>query len=129
MSESYDEGDAELAVILAWAIWFNCNEVQHGGNRKSGLALVQWTCQYLQEYDEATRVDDTPVVSQVVGWSPPSRSRYKINVDGAVFSAQKFAGVGMLIKDYEGQVGNSGLSKKINAPLGALELGSGSQGV
>ncbi|XP_065619737.1 uncharacterized protein LOC136063366 [Quercus suber] len=62
MSDSYDEGDAKLAVTLAWAIWFNRNEVRHGGNRKSGLALVQWTRQYLQEYHEATRVSDTPVV-------------------------------------------------------------------
>ena len=46
--------------------------------------------------------------------------RYKVNVDGMVFSAQKFASVRVLIRDSFGQV-VAAMSKKINAPLGALE--------
>lgn len=64
---------------------------------------------------------DTPVVPQVVEWSPLSRSRYKINVDGAIFLAQKSTRVGVLIRDFERQV-IAALSKKINAPLGVLEV-------
>nr|POF04987.1 hypothetical protein CFP56_18443 [Quercus suber] len=61
---------------------------------------------------------------------PPSISRYKVNVDGAVFASQKsvgtvFAsqksvGVGALSRDSYGQV-VAAISKKINAPLGPLE--------
>ena len=58
---------------------------------------------------------------RVVGWSPPPIARYKVNVDGAVFSAQKCAGVGVLIRDSNGQV-IAALSRKLNAPLGALEV-------
>ncbi|XP_075645647.1 protein neprosin-like [Castanea sativa] len=61
------------------------------------------------------------MVPQVVGWSPPTRPRYKINVDGSVFSTLESVGVGVLIRDSEGQV-IAVLSKKINAPLGALEV-------
>ena len=47
--------------------------------------------------------------------------RYKVNVDGAVFSAQKSSGVGVMIKDANGQV-IAALSRKFNAPLGSLDV-------
>ena len=43
-----------------------------------------------------------------------------MNVDGAVFKAQTAVGVGVLIRDCNGQV-IAALSKRINAPLGPLE--------
>ena len=45
----------------------------------------------------------------------------KVNVDGAVFSAQKEAVVGVIIRDDKGLV-VAALSRKICAPLGALEV-------
>ena len=57
---------------------------------------------------------------QVERWTPPPPDRYKVNVDGAVFKAQKAVGVGVLIRDCNGQV-IAALSKRINAPLGPLE--------
>ncbi|XP_050277759.1 uncharacterized protein LOC126719221 [Quercus robur] len=60
------------------------------------------------------------VRNQVVAWAPPSASRYKVNVDGAVFASRKSVGVGVLIRDSYGQV-VAAISKKINAPLGPLE--------
>ena len=53
-------------------------------------------------------------------WPPPPLDKYKINMDGGVFKAQKVAGVGVLIWDCRGPV-IVALSKKINAPLGPLE--------
>ena len=61
----------------------------------------------------------TPMI-QVVGWSPPPMLRCKINVDRAIFKAHEAVGIGVLICDSHGQV-VAALSKKINAPLGALE--------
>ena len=52
---------------------------------------------------------------------PPAGSLYKVNVDGAVFSGQKEAGVGVIIRDDKGLV-VAALCKKICAPLGALEV-------
>ena len=58
--------------------------------------------------------------NHVVAWVPPSATQYKVNVDGAVFAAQKSASVGVLIRDSYGQVVAT-INKKINAPLGPLE--------
>nr|POE55109.1 hypothetical protein CFP56_35109 [Quercus suber] len=54
MTDSSVEEDAELVVIVAWALWSNRNEVRHGGRKKSAVALFQWSRQYLQEFQEAS---------------------------------------------------------------------------
>ena len=51
---------------------------------------------------------------------PPPPSCYKINVDGAVFGAQKSVGVGVVVRDEEGRVMGASC-KKISAPMGAVE--------
>ena len=121
MEGKYDESKVALVATIAWAIWGNRNEVRNGGKRKTGCELVQWTSQYLREYyaaiDRPAKVPDV----QVARWTPPPSDKYKINVDGAVFKDQKAAGVGVFIRDCNGQV-IAALSKKINAPLGPLEV-------
>lgn len=54
-------------------------------------------------------------------WVPPTGSFYKVNVDGAVLSSHKEAGVWVIIRDDKGLV-VAALSKKIPDPLGALEV-------
>ena len=44
-----------------------------------------------------------------------------MNVDGAIFKAQKESGVGVIIRDANGLV-VAALSKKFHAPLGPLEV-------
>ena len=39
MSDSHKVMDAELVVTVAWALWFNRYEVQHGGRKKNAEAL------------------------------------------------------------------------------------------
>ncbi|XP_075663169.1 uncharacterized protein LOC142632690 [Castanea sativa] len=46
---------------------------------------------------------------------------FKVNVDGAVFSSQGAVSVGIIIRHEEGRV-EVALSKKIMAPLGAIEV-------
>jgi len=64
-------------------------------------------------------VPPKPPLVRVAGWTPPPLSMYKVNLDGAVFLAQKATGVGVLIRNSHSQV-VAVMSKKNNAPLGAL---------
>ena len=50
LTDSHEEKDVELVVTVAWALWFNRNEVRHGGRKKSAVDLFQWSRQYLQEF-------------------------------------------------------------------------------
>ena len=91
------------------------------GAKKSCQALLQGALQYLSVYQacmEATMSLKQP--AEAVVWMPPSPTRYKINVDRAVFKEQKMAGVGILIRDAMGQLIGA-YSKKIDAPLGTIE--------
>ena len=59
--------------------------------------------------------------SKHTSWTPPPHTRYKINVDGIVFVAQKSAGIGVIIRDSDGSVIGA-CSKKLRFPLGAVEV-------
>lgn len=78
---------------------------------------------YLAEYIVAKESPGPPTPTEVLrsSWEPPPRNRYKVNVDGALLTNQKSAGVGVIIRDSEGRV-EVALSKKLGLPLGALEI-------
>ena len=54
-------------------------------------------------------------------WLPPSVGLCKINVDGALFTSWKQAGIGVVIRDGEGRL-LAALCRKIKSPLTALEV-------
>ena len=105
-----------LWLSQVWALWTNKNDVRHGGLRNNGQKLFQWCSFCLEEFWVATVVPPKPIPLE-----PPTAPTYKVNVNGAVFSSQKEAGVGVIIRDH---VGNfiAGLSEKLQAPLGAIEV-------
>ncbi|KAK9988900.1 hypothetical protein SO802_029139 [Lithocarpus litseifolius] len=76
-----------------------------------------------REYGAAVELTDPvgPVTECPVVWTPPRNGWFKVNVDGAIFSKQKNAGIGVLIRDDLGRV-EVALSRKVDAPLGAVAL-------
>ena len=112
--------DDGLAVTIAWALWTNINDVIHGKPRKTSLLLVDWCRSYLEEYWLQIIPPPKQPTQLEVNWSPPNFPSYKIIVDAAIFSAQKAAGVGVIIRDHEGNF-IAGLSRKIHAPLGTIK--------
>ena len=119
--ESSSEMIAKV-VTYAWSLWGSRNEVRKGGKQKTGLELVRGAAQYLEEFYAANRVEEGARNSstQPVKWTPPQGQILKANVDGAVFAELKAVGIGVVIRDMEGNV-KAALSKKINAPLGSVE--------
>ena len=58
--------------------------------------------------------------SKDLRWKPPDSGLYKINFDGALFADQGSAGIGVVIRDWEGQV-IAALSEKVRHP-GSVDL-------
>ncbi|XP_075654531.1 uncharacterized protein LOC142624702 [Castanea sativa] len=102
MVAKWSNEDVALAVTSVWALWTNKNETHH------------------DEYWSACTLPVKKTSAAKKNWGPHSGLNYKVNVDGAVFSAQKSVGVGVVIRDNEGHF-IAGLSKKLNLPLGAIE--------
>ena len=67
---------------------------------RSSLRLLE-EFQIVNEDPQATRVS----APEVVKWRTPRPGCYKVNVDGAVFSKRKQAGIGVVIRDSGGSGG------------------------
>ena len=122
---SVEHCDADVVatvVCIAWAMWQNRNVIRHGGKRRSEAEVVRWASMYMEEYKAATGnlVGKASVSDGARSWTPPPAHVFKINVDGAVFAAQKEVGVGVIIRDEKGRL-EAALSKKLPVPLGAVE--------
>ena len=113
--------DSGLAITIVWALWTNRNGVHHGRLRKAGPMLFSWCKHYLDEYWDVSCSPLKASPHMEVNWSPPRYPLYKINVNGIVFSAQKAASVGVIVRDHEGRF-IAVLSKKIHDPLELLKL-------
>ncbi|KAK9991019.1 hypothetical protein SO802_026004 [Lithocarpus litseifolius] len=120
MVAKWSNADVALAVTIVWALWTNRNETNHGGMRKFANQIFQWCIQYLEEYWSACTLPMKKTSAAKKNWVPPTGLNYKVNVDGAVFSAQKSVGLGVVIRHNEGHF-IAGLGKKLNLPLGAIE--------
>ena len=122
MVEGAGEDKAARVITMAWALWHNGNEVRHGWKSKSGQAVAQWATHYLTEYSMAMDANaiSNPVVEQITSWSPSPAGCLKVNVDGAIFSAQRTARIRVVIRNEDGSF-KAALLKKIMVPLGAVE--------
>lgn len=97
------------------------NDVRHGGSRKNGQHLFQWCSHYLEEFWAFSVVHQKSSQTCDSMWTPPIAPAYKVNVYGAVYSSQRAVGVRVIIQDHKGKF-IAGLCKKIQAPLGAIEV-------
>ncbi|XP_030964771.1 uncharacterized protein LOC115986049 [Quercus lobata] len=99
------------------------NEKRYGGKNLAAAAIYRTTMTMLQEYYLAQEnVSQTRDVSPCQNkWTPPPHGWYKVNTDGAMFSKQKWAGIGVIARDEQGRV-VAAMSKRLQVPLGALEV-------
>uniref|UniRef100_A0A7N2RE41 RNase H type-1 domain-containing protein n=1 Tax=Quercus lobata TaxID=97700 RepID=A0A7N2RE41_QUELO len=120
MVVKWENDYVEKIIMIAWAMWTNRNKVRNEEDKKSNGALVNSALEYLREYELYCEKPVVAPTKEQPKCRPPWQGRYKINVNGTVFAAQKAVGVGVLIRDAEGRVVGA-CSKKIMAPLGAVE--------
>ncbi|KAL0002421.1 hypothetical protein SO802_016202 [Lithocarpus litseifolius] len=113
----------EKWVTICWGIWKSRNEVRHGGKKQTGLFVVRSSLKLLEEFQT---VNETPKwVSfdhmDTTAWKRPPPGCFKVNIDGALFSKAKQSGIGVIVRDEEGNV-IAALCKKLDFLLGTLEI-------
>ncbi|XP_041001634.1 uncharacterized protein LOC121247334 [Juglans microcarpa x Juglans regia] len=101
-----DRGADELLtkfVIIAWGIWYRRNKFLYEQVSMQISVVVNNALniqhKQLQVFDVSNKK-----IHRVVSWNPPPIGFLKLNVDGAMFGDQNFAGVGVLLRDHNGDV-------------------------
>lgn len=121
MEADWVQTKIERIVMEAWAVWTNRNNFKVGGVKKSSQQVVYGALDFLAEFQECGCAAFGPSRKTQTSWTPPPPTKYKINVDGAVFAAQKSTSVGVIIRDSDGSVIGA-CNKKLRFPLGAMEV-------
>lgn len=96
--------EAVSMLFCLWKLWFNRNAVIKGGKVFEPAELVSSVVSLIDEW-ESIWVKERRVVRRARGaWFPPDRNWYKVNFDGALFTDQNRAGVGVVVRNDLGQV-------------------------
>ena len=90
--------------MVLWALWKRQNELRVGKSYETLTQLMQQARSKLREFSLHNTSMVEPVGKPPTQWQPPEQQQYKINFDGALFKAKNYAGIGVIIRDNEGQV-------------------------
>ena len=69
-----------LVITVAWCMWFNRNVVRQGKARQQNVTILQRTMYLMEEFQMANFKLAQLVISDIVLWTPPILSWYKINI-------------------------------------------------
>jgi ribonuclease HI len=105
--------------MICWSIWYRRNRLRLQQSVDNDLQLVQRARDSMSEFQEAQdreqQLPQQPSSSATVKWNPPAQGRYKVNYDGAIFSDSNAAGIGVIIRNHQGEVMGS-LSQRFPFP-------------
>ena len=106
LNQDQDSNLMHMILMIVWSLWQNRNERRYGGKNLTVAAIYGTAMTMLQEYYAAQEnVSQTWDVSPCQNkWTPPPHGWYKVKTDGAVFSKQKWAGIGVIARDEQGRV-------------------------
>ena len=114
-------GKLKKWITICWGIWKSRNVVRHGDQRRTGLWVVRSSMKSLEEFQIANETPNQISSDHTTTWKPPPPGWFKVNVDGALFSKTKQSGIGVIVRDEEGNV-IVACSRKLDLPLGALKI-------
>ena len=119
--EDRKEIEWERLACTAWCIWKNRNAAKFEGKIKQAKEIAFEAHALVEEFKGQLEVQRQRAPPRTVGWTPPRKGWYKVNVDGAVFEESGSCGIGVVIREERGLLMGA-ISKKLELPLGALEV-------
>ncbi|KAK0578230.1 hypothetical protein LWI29_007074 [Acer saccharum] len=98
--------DKELFCVTIWRIWFGRNCIVHGSPFPNWSAVIDWSNSLLADF-WCKNVKMMPSLActppMKVGWSPPDEGKLKMNCAAKMDSRGGRVGIGVVIRDYEGE--------------------------
>ncbi|XP_075658761.1 uncharacterized protein LOC142628577 [Castanea sativa] len=103
-----DEGKGlEKFAMLVWAIWYRRNQVRVSQKEFPYNQIGPFAIQLLHDFVQVLpkrQLQSRRADGQHVQWQPPPVTKFKVNFDEAVFKEDKQAGLGVVIRNHQGQV-------------------------
>ncbi|XP_042962749.1 uncharacterized protein LOC122297028 [Carya illinoinensis] len=92
-------------IAMAWGLWYRRNKFIYDNSFLQFSSVVSTALSMQSDFKKAQLLEsssrDTP---RVLIWKPPPQGSLKMNVDGATFGEIDKAGIGLVLRDHEGNV-------------------------
>ena len=112
----------EVFAVMAWFLWMRRNKLRVKEDVIPLNQVVLEAKRFLSLHNPGrTPKLKLPRPTTTVNWRPPNRCEYKTNFDGAMFSDTGEAGIGVVIRNRDGEV-MAALSEKIPQPASVTML-------
>ncbi|XP_042980142.1 uncharacterized protein LOC122310312 [Carya illinoinensis] len=105
--ESLDDAELEETAVTLKRIWTRRNDFCHGKVFTHPTRIYQQAIEELSNFKETTTTfkgTKRQVGTAVHKWSKPSQNNFKLNWDAAVKAKERRIGIGVIVRDYQGQV-------------------------
>lgn len=96
--------DVETFFGVAWAIWYNRNQVVFESSCQLPIQIWNFAIRYLQDFKSASAICSHHQSLARKKWTKPPPRTFKINVDGATSENGKSSSVGVAIRDLTGMI-------------------------
>ena len=110
----------EKIISMCWEIWKGRNLVRNGGVSRPRNTLARSSVALVEEFRAGNAREVQTGLDRHVRWHPPQSSRFKMNVDAAIFKDLRAMGAGLVLRDSQGSV-LATLSKRVPTNLATLE--------
>ena len=114
-----EQKNVELIASVMWTIWHRRNQARTSSKEYPLLQVIPAASQALATFHDSVSV--TPKQSRHnvptrIRWSPPPVGTVKVNFDGAILKDIRKAGIGVIVRDSNGQAIAS-LSEQTSLPF------------
>jgi ribonuclease HI len=121
LSRTTDREQMILTVVF-WHLWINRNSTRNGENMRSPHAISEQIKAYAEMIElhlfKPATTTRREIDTSMFRWSPPPEGTVLINVDAAIFSSFRRMGIGIVIRNHNGEclVACSELREEVTAP-------------
>ena len=101
-----DDFRKEFFAVAAWCLW-NRRNALHFGRQVQPISNINLLASNLLQEFLASQEDVAPTSLPSVNqhqWRPPDHDHFKVNFDAALFQSLNLAGIGVIIRDWRGDV-------------------------
>ncbi|KAH9761875.1 putative reverse transcriptase/RNA-dependent DNA polymerase [Citrus sinensis] len=100
--------EVEFVAVVWWEVWHARNKLIFEGKRVNPMSLIAKAQAAVEAYQRVHGKEQTSKRSEDVSkqdqWCPPPVGFYKVNVDAAVHTEQQLTGLGVVIRNPQGQI-------------------------